>query len=92
MRWGIRGAAMAPLLMSIVVVATLPTSSAQAALPPRYLAVPQFQQCLATRQAEQHQSWCVPDRKARACPKASWQQLQSLKQQGQLRPCKHTVR
>jgi hypothetical protein len=61
---------------------------AWAALPPQYLSVPHFQQCLATQTSAQYQSWCMPLRKSRACPQASWQQLQALKHEGQLLACR----
>ena len=48
-----------------------------AELPPAYLSVPQFQQCLAQEQQSTFTHWCLPSSKPDACPDASWSALQS---------------
>lgn len=77
--------ALATLLLSTA----LPTF---AALPPKYLAVPQFQQCLVQKTVEQYQIWCVPEQRPKACPLASWQQLLALKNEGELTSCRSQSR
>ena len=47
-----------------------------AALPPAYLSVPQFQQCLAQKQESTYTHWCLPATKPDGCPDGSWSALQ----------------
>jgi len=47
-------------------------------LPPKYLSIPDFQKCLATKNMGTWQSWCMPAKKPSVCAEQSWQQLNSL--------------
>jgi hypothetical protein len=49
-----------------------------AVLPPQYLSVPDFQQCLAEQNEGSYSSWCQPAKKPKACPRTSWRQLRAL--------------
>ena len=65
---------------SVLLLALLaPATVALAALPPRYLQVPDFQQCLADEARLSYRAWCMPSKKPRACPAASWKQLRALR-------------
>jgi hypothetical protein len=59
---------------------TLPADAPGAAfaLPPKYLAVKDFQQCLRTLQMGSYSAWCLPAQKLDNCPAASWAQLNAL--------------
>ena len=48
-----------------------------AELPPAYLSVPSFQQCLSQAQESTFTHWCLPATQPQGCPDASWQALQS---------------
>lgn len=52
--------------------------AANAALPPQYLSVPQFDRCLATQDHGSYQSLCMPAKRPKACPADSWAQLSAL--------------
>ena len=54
------------------------TSHSSAALPPKYLGVKDFKQCLATQPIDTYRVWCMPEQKPEACPAASWMELQAL--------------
>ena len=54
------------------------TSHSSAALPPKYLGVKDFKQCLATQPIDTYRVWCMPEQKPEACPAASWKELQAL--------------
>lgn len=72
---------------TLLLIALLASASAWAALPPKYLAIPAFEKCLATQQQGTFQTWCQPARQPAACPAASWQQLRALKGQDKLPRC-----
>lgn len=55
------------------------TVTSFAALPPKYLEVKAFDKCLAEQQQSGFQTWCLPAKKAAACPATSWKQLRALK-------------
>jgi len=48
------------------------------ALPPKYLQVKDFKECLGTEQVSTHTQYCMPQYKPNACPLDSWQQLVKL--------------
>lgn len=48
---------------------------AQAALPPAYLSVPDFQQCLSQKQNGTFTEWCLPAQQPQGCPDDSWSAL-----------------
>jgi len=54
------------------------TSASSAVLPPKYLAVKDFKQCLATQQINSYSAWCMPSEKPQSCPQASWDELKAL--------------
>lgn len=58
-------------------LATL-AASAHALPAPPYLAVPNFQACMQTSAAGTSTSWCLPKKKPRLCPAASWKKLSAL--------------
>lgn len=47
-----------------------------AALPPKYLRVPEFKKCLGTVHLGTANFFCMPDKKPGACPAESWKQLE----------------
>jgi hypothetical protein len=49
-----------------------------AALPPKYLAIKDFDRCLTEQDMGSYRAWCLPAKKPAACPQASWQQLNQL--------------
>ena len=54
------------------------TSHSSAALPPKYLGIKDFKQCLATQPIDTYRVWCMPEQKPEACPATSWKELQAL--------------
>ncbi len=58
-----------------------------AALPPQYLQVDKFQKCLAQESKGSYSAWCMPSKRMKACPKASWKQLGELKGRDAVPPC-----
>jgi len=63
------------------------TFSSYALLPPKYLAVKHFKQCLATKDMGSWQAWCMPVTKPKACPTSSWKQLNDLTGQDRIPNC-----
>lgn len=57
---------------------------------PRYLQVPDFQQCLASEQQGSYSTWCLLAQRPDSCPQASWQQLQQLPVGQQVPACRAT--
>ena len=53
-------------------------STSIAALPPKYLAVKDFKQCLAVQESGTYHAWCLPPAKPQNCPTASWDELKAL--------------
>lgn len=72
---------------------TAPTEHSHAArpmasaLPPKYLFVPQFKDCLSTRSTGSYQAWCMQPTKPERCPDTSWEQLKALQGHDQLPAC-----
>lgn len=62
-------------LAASLAVLTLPV---YAVLPPKYLSVPDFKQCLSEQNEGSYSSWCQPAKKPKACPRVSWRQLRAL--------------
>jgi hypothetical protein len=57
----------------------MPSASASAsALPPKYLAVPAFRECLAQQQVRSYTAWCLPSSRPDLCPADSWGRLNAL--------------
>lgn len=59
------------LLMGVVV-------NVCAVLPPKYLAIKDFKQCLGSKDMGTWSAWCLPSKKPDACPADSWKQLTQL--------------
>ena len=49
-----------------------------AALPPKYLAIKDFDRCLTEQDMGSYRAWCLPAKKPATCPESSWQQLNRL--------------
>ena len=47
----------------------------QGALPPPYLGVPNFKQCLGTYSLDSSTHWCIPPNRPENCPESSWADL-----------------
>ncbi|MBS1229503.1 MAG: hypothetical protein H6R17_2780 [Proteobacteria bacterium] len=54
------------------------TFASSAALPPKYLGIKDFKQCLAVQQIGSYRAWCMPSEKPQSCPAASWDELKAL--------------
>lgn len=57
---------------------SVPSGSTASTLPPKYLEVDQFRQCLALKQVGAHQQWCMPASRPDSCPAQSWDRLNGL--------------
>ena len=53
-------------------------SASIAALPPKYLAIKDFKQCLAVQQFSTYRAWCMPAAQPESCPATSWAELNAL--------------
>ena len=53
-------------------------SASAAALPPKYLAVKDFKQCLAVQEFGTYRAWCMPAQQPASCPAPSWAELTAL--------------
>ena len=58
-----------------------------AALPPKYLEVADFKQCLQGQEMGTYSAWCLPAEKLQACPVESWEKLQALTGTDKLPDC-----
>ena len=61
--------------------------TAFAKLPPRYLEIKDFEQCLGTRDMCGMKSWCMPTEKPDACEEESWEELNALTGDDRLPSC-----
>lgn len=61
-----------------LISATIPLEQANAVLPPRYLSVPDFQQCLSQQSKGTYDTVCLPAARPAHCPAASWKALRRL--------------
>lgn len=52
--------------------------SKQNALPPAYLSVKGFKNCLGTKNMGTWQSYCLPETKPQSCDNDAWSQLSSM--------------
>jgi hypothetical protein len=59
-------------------VTPMAAAPAAAALPPKYLLVPDFRQCLAEQQLSSYTAWCLPSSRPDLCPADSWGRLNAL--------------
>ena len=85
-----RGAFANRLWPAAAVFTLLAVSSlaAHAALPPKYLAVPHFQQCLSSQSAGSYNTVCLPAARPAQCPRASWQDLGRLEGRQKVPRCR----
>lgn len=67
--------------------ATFTAASVCAALPPKYLDVPQFQACLGERPVGSYLALCLPEQRPAPCPEDSWRQLRELQGADAIEPC-----
>ena len=58
-----------------------------ATLPPKYLEVADFQQCLAVEEVATYSTWCLPAIRPENCPVGSWEKLQALSGSDKLPDC-----
>ena len=65
-----------PALMGLMSASVALNSSA--ALPPKYLGVQDFKQCLGIQQIRTFSVWCLPAEKPEGCPATSWEELKAL--------------
>jgi hypothetical protein len=65
------------LLLATIASASIASASI-AALPPKYLAIKDFKQCLAVQQFSTYRAWCLPAQQPASCPATSWQELKAL--------------
>ncbi|MCL5260648.1 MAG: hypothetical protein M1561_03050 [Gammaproteobacteria bacterium] len=72
------------LLLSVLLLCSV---SVYAVLPPKYLSVPNFQSCFATKNMGSWTAWCMPATKPEGCPDASWQALNSLTGRDRMQSC-----
>ena len=63
--------------LSGLLLAAIATTSV-AALPPKYLAVKDFKQCLSVQESGTYRAWCLPAQKPQNCPATSWAELTAL--------------
>ena len=59
-----------------------------AVLPPAYLSVPDFKQCLSEQNEGSYSSWCQPTKKPKTCPRVSWRQLRALQDDDAVPVCR----
>lgn len=60
---------------------------AASALPPAYLQVEGFQQCLKSKQVGTYTRWCMPASKPDHCPSQSWDQLNRMQGHDKVGSC-----
>ena len=58
-----------------IIVLSLTFGLGQGALPPPYLGVPNFKQCLDTYSLDSSTHWCIPSNRPENCPESSWDDL-----------------
>jgi hypothetical protein len=71
----------------MVLLLTSIAISSHAALPPKYLQIKGFEQCLSTHQVDTYTAWCMPAKKMKNCPQTSWNQLTALSGNDKLADC-----
>ena len=76
-----------PTLIGLILASVAINCSA--VLPPKYLGVKNFKQCLATQVINTFSAWCMPDKKPENCPTTSWEQLNSFTELDKLPDCSY---
>ncbi|WP_156455135.1 hypothetical protein [Janthinobacterium sp. B9-8] len=77
---------MRKLSMAIALIAGISANSF-AALPPKYLEIKDFKQCLQEKEINSYRIVCMPKKKLAACPRASWKQLNALTENDKIPAC-----
>lgn len=75
------------LLASTFAILFATTTTIFAILPPKYLTIKNFQQCLATKNMGTWTAWCLPKTQPEACPNDSWRQLNELTEKNRVPDC-----
>jgi hypothetical protein len=75
------------LVLGVSLALTVVALTANAVLPPKYLSVPNFNQCLGNKDMGTWTAWCMPASKPAACSAESWQQLEQLTNADRLPEC-----
>lgn len=73
------------IILSLLLLTTVNPSFA--ATQPKYLAIKDFNLCLQEKNMGTYSVWCMPIKKATACPKASWKALKRLKNRDKVKTC-----
>ncbi len=71
------GTGVATIVLGLI-CSTIPLEYANAVVPPRYLSVPNFQQCLSQQSRGTYDIVCLPAARPAQCPAASWKALRRL--------------
>jgi hypothetical protein len=71
---------------TVLLLASVAISS-HAALPPKFLQIKGFEQCLGTHQIDTYTAWCMPAKKMKNCPQTSWNQLKALSGNDKIADC-----
>lgn len=75
----------------VLILLATATGNCLAVLPPRYLGIEKFDQCLAEKRVSTFRVWCMPEEKPQACPRSSWKQLRALKGREAISPCAEKI-
>ncbi|KAL7070881.1 hypothetical protein ACQ4LE_009885 [Meloidogyne hapla] len=79
------------ILIFLIIVEGSEIVRNERALPPRYLNVPGFKDCLGSKKTNLgHEAWCFPESKPQKCDDNSWKELQELEDNDELRQCSIT--
>jgi hypothetical protein len=77
-----------PSLVLAAFCAALVFGHAEAALPPKYLAVPHWRQCLSQQSMGSYDIVCLPAGRPAECPQSSWRALNRLHEEQRPPPCR----
>ena len=77
-----------PSLVLAGFCAALVFGDAEAALPPKYLSVPHWRQCLSQQSMGSYDIVCLPARHPAECPPSSWSALNRLDEDQRPPPCR----
>jgi hypothetical protein len=78
----------APSLVLAAFGAALAFGRAEAALPPKYLAVPHWRQCASQQSMGSYDIVCLPAGRPAQCPQSSWLALNRLEDDQRPPPCR----
>ncbi|MFY9656983.1 MAG: hypothetical protein WAK01_10405 [Methylocystis sp.] len=77
-----------PSLILAAFCAALIFDHAEAALPPKYLAVPNWRQCLSQQSMGSYDIVCLLAQRPAECPRSSWRALNRLDEDQRPPPCR----